>query len=160
MAAYANMGSFLFPSKNFESMYSVFAISASYSEDVIEGKHEHENLKELFEDTRTKLIEQVLESIRQTLQLAPLSSDEIREILHKLIFFHGRAYGWEPKVGIEDIQKAVEGSGYLLRTKIRAAIEYLDQIYQYGEVGTSSAKQLSLESFEEELPGFEAMLDQ
>ena len=42
--------------------------------------------------------------------------------------------------------------GYLLRTKLRGAIELLDQLYQYGEVGNIRIGRLDDESLEEELP--------
>lgn len=45
-----------------------------------------------------------------------------------------------------------EAGGYLLRTKLRGAIELLDQLYQYGEVGNIRIGRLDDESLEEELP--------
>lgn len=42
--------------------------------------------------------------------------------------------------------------GYLLRTKIRAAIEFLDQLYQYGRAGNTTINELGEETFEEDVP--------
>ena len=50
----------------------------------------------------------------------------------------------------ESIYGATEGAGYLLRTRIRAAIELLDQLYQYGEAGSIRITELGKETFEEE----------
>ena len=41
------MAKFLMPNQCPESTFSIFALSASYVEDVIEGKHEYENLEEI-----------------------------------------------------------------------------------------------------------------
>ena len=64
--------------------------------------------------------------------------------------FHGRAYDWHPSVSPETIYAATESGGYLLRTKIRAAIEFFDQLYQYGEAGKTKITDLGRESFEED----------
>lgn len=50
---------------------------------------------------------------------------------------------------------ATQAGGYLLRTKIRAAIEFLDQAYQYGKAGNTKIGGLEKESFEEEVPSLE-----
>jgi hypothetical protein len=155
MKAYNNMSHFLFPQKKMHSTYSMFAISASYNEDVIEGKHEMETLRELDSEEDGKPINQVLESISQAPQLAPLTNNEIHEVLLKLIHFHSKAYDWKPEVDVKIIQKTTDTGGYLLRTKIRSAIEYLDQLYQYGEVGKSTVNSLQVISFEEEMPSLD-----
>ena len=101
MKAYNNnMANFLFPEKRLQSTFSMFAISSSYHEDVIEGKHEIATLKELYSEEEGKPISKVLKSITSAHQLAPLDNEEIHEILLKLIRFHGRAYNWSPKVDI------------------------------------------------------------
>jgi len=166
MKAYTNMASFLFPQKHLESTYSMFAISASYNEDVLEGKHEYENLFELYSEEDAKPLNRVLDVISSSPQLDPLTKVEIREVLQKMIVFHGRAYNWEPGMDVQELLKATENCGHLLRTKIRAAIEYLDQIYQYGQIGRSITRSLSLENFDEEpefldspLEGYPATLE-
>lgn len=160
MKAYWTMSHFLFPTKRFESMYSVFAISASYVEDVIEGKHEYANLQEVYPGPDGEPVKRVLDAIRQTPQLHPLSKTEIDAILQKLIYFHGRAYAWEPKVSVADLQKHLKGSGYLLRTKIRTAIECLDQLYQYGSIGQSTLKSVETGSFEEDQQDLQSLLEE
>jgi len=75
--------------------------------------------------------------------------------------FHGRAYDWHPQVSPVAVYEATETGGYLLRTKIRAAIEFFDQLYQYGEAGRTRITALGRESFEEddvpELEGLEEL---
>lgn len=151
LKAYKNMAEFLLPGGRLESTYTMFALGASYVEDVVEAKHEFETLSETYPDDQEPM-HTVLELICSAEQLQPLTKDEIHEILQKLIVFHGRAYGWEPRVSAEDMLKATQSGGYLLRTKIRAAIEYLDQMYQYGQAQEAVIGQMDTESFEEEVP--------
>ena len=94
----------------------------------------------------------VLETVIRAEQLQPLTEAEISEILQKLQVFHGRAYNWSPEVSVETLARATRSGGYLLRTKIRAAIEYLDQMYQYGQAQDTQVGELGKESFEEDVP--------
>lgn len=151
LKAYKNMGEFLLPGSRLESTYTMFALGASYVEDVVEAKHEFETLAETYPEDMEPM-KTVLERITDAEQLQPLTEDEIHEILQKLQEFHGRAYGWEPQVSVEDLAKATQAGGYLLRTKIRAAIEYLDQMYQYGQAQEAVIGEMDTESFEEEIP--------
>jgi len=143
LAAYKNMAPFLFPGKysQLESTFTMFALGASYTEDVIESKHDFENLVETYVDRSDREpIEKVLKQIIDAPQLQPLTQNEIISILKKVEEFHGRAYDWNPEIDMVDFLKSTESKGYLLRTRIRAALEYLDQIYQYGHPGEIIAK--------------------
>ena len=68
---------------------------------------------------------------------------------------HGEAYHWTPDITEKTLLEATEAGGYLLRTKIRAAIEFLDQLYQYGEAGKVKLTALGKESLEEDVPELE-----
>lgn len=156
--AYRNMADFLIPEKCFESTFSIFALSSSYAEDVIEGKHEFENLREIYPE-EPEPIQTVLNLLMRSPQLLPLTKEEISGVLHKIQDFHGKAYDWKPNVSIDTLTDASQSGGYLLRTKIRAAIEFLDQLYQYGEAGKTMINELGEESFaEEDVPSLEAFL--
>ena len=152
--AYRNMAQFLLPDLCPEATFSMFALSASYTADVIEGKHEYENLAAIYpmepEPART-----VLELLIKAPQLLPLTKEEISEILSKIQDFHGRAYGWTPNVSISSLVESTQSGGYLLRTKIRAAIEFLDQLYQYGKAGKTTINELGEETFTEDIPSIE-----
>ena len=89
-------------------------------------------------------------AIENAPELAPLTKEEITQILMSIQDFHGRAYGWHPDVSAESIYAATEAGGYLLRTKIRAAIEFFDQLYQYGAAGRTKITELGKETFEED----------
>lgn len=162
MKAYANMADFLMPARQLDATFSLFAFSASYNEDVIEGKHEYENFAELCPEEQEPM-SKVLDAVREAPQLKPLNNDEVRDILRQLIIYHGRAYGWEPQVREEDLFRCVDNGGYLLRSKIRTAIEYLDQVYLYGEAGKSSVKQVAQGNFTEDqandMPALDNLLE-
>ena len=152
--AYRNMAQFLLPDERLEGIYTLFALGASYTEDVIETKHDYENLEEIYPEQQEP-IRTVLNLITRAQQLAPLTDSEIREVLKKIQVFHGRAYDWNPNISMGTIMAATQSGGYLLRTKLRAAIELLDQLYQYGEAGNTRINELGQETFEEDVPSLE-----
>ena len=149
--AYHTMGNFLLPERCPENTFTLFALSASYIEDVIEGKHDYENLDNIYpisqQPART-----VLDMMGKAPQLIPLSKDEINHALCKIQDFHGKAYDWTPNVSAAALLGATQSGGYLLRTKIRAAIEFLDQLYQYGRAGKTTINELGQETFDEDVP--------
>ena len=152
--AYRNIAQFLLPDERLEGIYTLFALGASYTEDVIETKHDYENLEEIYPEQQEP-IRTVLNLITRAQQLAPLTDSEIREVLKKIQVFHGRAYDWNPNISMGTILAATQSGGYLLRTKLRAAIELLDQLYQYGEAGNTRINELGQETFEEDVPSLE-----
>ena len=157
LKSYQAMDLFLEPSQKLESVFSLFAMSSSYVEEVIDKKHEFANLEEMFSDDQAA--SNVLNMILKAPELVPLTKDEIRQILMQIQDFHGRAYDWHPDVSVDTLYKATEAGGYLLRTKIRAAIEFLDQLYQYGEAGETRINELGAESYmEDETPSLDALL--
>ena len=104
------------------------------------------------------MIEKVLNCLVKAPQLTPLTDEEIRQVLERVQEFHGRAYSWNPQVSTDRLLKATQSGGYLLRTKIRAAIEFLDQLYQYGEAQDTKVGQLGQESFDEDVPDLTEVL--
>ncbi len=152
--AYRNMADFLLPEKCPESTFSIFALSASYAEDVIEGKHEYENLAMIYPEA-PEPAKTVLDMLSRAPQLLPLTRDEIHEILYKIQDFHGKAYEWTPGLSIDSLTESTQSGGYLLRTKIRAAIEFLDQLYQYGKAGKTTINELGEEMYTEDVPVIE-----
>jgi Protein of unknown function (DUF2791). len=163
LKAYNNMAAFLFPEKysSLESTFTMFALGSSYQEDVIESKHEYENLATTYVDrAQREPIEKVLNAIIAAPQLQPLNQDEILAVLQQVQDFHGRAYDWQPKIDVREILQASEHRGYLLRTRIRAAVEVLDQLYQYGQAGNIQINALGEPHYqEEELPSLEGCID-
>ena len=151
--AYAAMQSFLqADTAKLERCFSLFAFSSSYTPDVIEKKHEFENVNAVWEASPElqRASAASLNAIMNAPELTPLSGEEVRRILVSIRDFHGKAYDWTPDVSEESLLRITETGGFLLRTKIRAAIEFLDQLYQYGEAGDTHIADLSRESFDEE----------
>lgn len=149
---YINMDRFLHPDPRLESTFTLFAMSSSYAEDVIDKKKEFENAEEIFaEDADSlKTVQTTLQSILDAPELAPLTREETEKVLSEIQEFHGKAYDWTPSVSAGTLYRETEAGGYLLRTKIRAAIEFLDQLYQYGEAGETRISELGAESYEED----------
>ena len=158
--SYVNMQHFLRPSSGMEGVFSLFALSSSYSEDVIDKKNEIENVRDAFSDDPDAMAKALttVNAMLNAPELAPLSRNEMMEILLGIQTYHGRAYNWHPEVSAETIYSATEAGGYLLRTKIRAAIEFFDQLYQYGEAGKTKITELGRETFDEdETPSLEGI---
>lgn len=152
--AYRNMAGFLLPDQCPEMTFSIFALSASYVEDVIEGKHEYMNLEEIYPEEQEPA-RSVLDMLTKAPQLLPLTKEEINEVLCKIQDFHGKAYEWTPNLSAASLAASTQSGGYLLRTKIRAAIEFLDQLYQYGKAGNTAVNELGKETFEEDVPAID-----
>ncbi|MBT9138790.1 MAG: hypothetical protein DDT31_01366 [Syntrophomonadaceae bacterium] len=156
LAAYKNMAAFLFPGQysHLESTFTMFAIGSSYREDVIESKHDFENINSMYVDrTQREPMEKVLNHIITALQLQPLNQTEILSILELVQVFHGKAYDWHPQLDVREVLKASENRGYLLRTRIRAAVELLDQLYQYRQAGEIRINELGEPQYQDdELP--------
>lgn len=150
--SYCEIQRFLRPEEGLERTFALFAFSSSYGEDVIDRKHEFENVEAIYESEAEewKAATDCLNSILNAPELSPLTTEEIRQILLSIRDFHARAYDWTPAVSEEKLLAATESGGYLLRTKIRAAIEFLDQLYQYGDAGETHVTALDRERLEEE----------
>ncbi|MCL2150226.1 MAG: ATP-binding protein [Dehalococcoidia bacterium] len=147
--AYVNMSKFLNSSKH--NLFSLFTMTSNYAKQVIEEKDERGHLSEA-ESPDYVLIEDVLTRIETAPELKPLDRFEFREILSKIIEFHALAYNWKPNTNAEELCERAWSCGYYLRTKIRAAIECLDQLFQYGDVGIIAAGELEQETYLEAIP--------
>lgn len=152
LRAYESMAELLMPKETLRSVFTLFAFTASYIEDVIETKHDYENLAELYPGNEEP-VKSVLNQIVKSQQLVPLTKHEIHSVIDRIIDFHKQAYDWDMEIDRDEIVKKAEKSGALLRTKLRTAIELLDQLYQYGEVQDIHIDELSKETYtEEEIP--------
>ena len=123
------MQEFLKPSDHLERVFTLMAMSSSYTEDVIDKKRDEENAEQIFADDPAsgKAAAAALRAIINAPELAPLTREEIMQVLMGIQYYHGLAYDWNPDISEETLYKETEKGGYLLRTKIRAAIEFLDR---------------------------------
>ena len=154
--AYKNMADFLFPGSAPEAVCTVFAFTSSFAEDVIEARHEFDNTEAAdFTPGEKERIKKVLHAILAAEQLQPLTKAEIETVMFTLLDFYTRAYDWHPQLDMHAIIKQTEHRGYLLRTRIRAAVECLDQLYQYNQLADIRINNLGQVSYEEDIPSLE-----
>lgn len=143
-----------------EATFSLFALGASYGEDVIEGKHEYENLSaSLLDADARENAEKTLGRILHAPQLLPLTRDEIGGVADRIRELHGLAYGWNPPADTASLLGGAEGRGYLLRTRIRGMIEQLDQLYQYGKSGNIAVGNLEETTYGEDVPSLDGLVE-
>lgn len=149
LKAYAAMADFLMPPPAMISVFTLFAFTSSYREDVIEKKNEYEYLSEIHPGQEEPM-KSVLDMIVKARELSPLTSEEIHEVMEKIISYHEEAYDWKLTQNHEGLINAAIKEGVLLRTKIRTIIEMLDQIYQYGSLGNIETINVDEEKYIEE----------
>ena len=152
MKSYLRIQDFLKPDPRLENTVTLLAFSESYQADVIEKRKEFQGVKDILGEgtEEARAAEAVLNAFLTAPELSPLSREEVLQVLRDIEQFHALAYDWQPNVPEEEIYRATEKGGYLLRTKLRGAIELLDQLYQYGEAGGIRIGKLDVESLEEE----------
>ena len=159
---YLNMSKFIYPDENInlKSVCSVFAFNSSFVPDVIEGKLEYDNIEQNpISPDSDRNIKTILDMVSTAPQLIPLNKDEIMAVLEKIQDFHGKSYDWKPDIEISALFSATEKRGYLLRTRIRAAVEILDQLYQYGKAGNITINELGQADYSENLTSLESIID-
>ncbi|MBR1709990.1 MAG: DUF2791 family P-loop domain-containing protein [Clostridia bacterium] len=146
MSTYKNMMEFLTPPSSMKSTYSLFAFTASYIDEVIEKKQELANTEVLVPEDAEKA-RAALAAIGRSSALPSLTVQEIKDVVGRILTFHEKAYDWKSNVSVDALMQIVDASGFLLRTKLRATIEYLDQLYLYGTaagMAVSDLEDLSL----------------
>ena len=91
----------------------------------------------------------VIDQIVHSYQLTPLTQEEVLQVIHRIRDYHAAAYDWQSAKTDEELLRVADASGYLLRTRLRAVIETLDQEYQYGNAQEISIGSLQQESYED-----------
>lgn len=149
LKAYRNMADFLMPSSAMMSVFTLFAFTSSYREDVIEKKNEYEYLSEIYPGEEEPM-KSVLDMIVKARELTPLTDEEIHQVMEKIISYHEEAYEWKLVQNHDELIHTAEKEGVLLRTKLRTIIEMLDQIYQYGSLSNIETVNVDEEKYIEE----------
>lgn len=76
-----------------------------------------------------------LEALRRAELLAPLSEGDLLRVMEQLLAAHGEAYAWDPGLSpaqlLERVARVSPTVDVKLRTRIRAAIQWLDLRMQY-----------------------------
>ncbi len=152
--SYLNIYKFLQPSGSV-NMYSLFAFSSSFADEVIAGKNEFSaiSLSSRSEDEKIAMA-YTLDRITKGEELSPLTDEELSEAIRSIIRLYKRAYSLDKSFDEQQLFEASKKSGFLLRTKIRAVIEALDQIYQYGDMGEIEATKVDSEDLSTILDSF------
>ena len=149
LKAYRNMADFLIPSSSMISVFTLFAFTSSYREDVIEKKNEYEYLSEMYPGEEEPM-KSVLDMIVKARELSPLTNEEIHQVMEKIISYHEEAYEWKLVQDHDELIHTAEKEGVLLRTKLRTIIEMLDQICQYGSLSNIETVNVEEEKYIEE----------
>lgn len=148
--AYQNMAKFLNPPKSLSSVYTVYAFASSFLEDVITGRDEYGYLELSQESDDVKAqISAVLDRIINGDVLAKLTEEELRSSIEDIAELYKAAFS-TLEVNYDDLYRVASSSGFLLRTKVRSAIEYLDQMLQYGDPGMISTQSLTEQNLKED----------
>ncbi len=153
--AYLNINRFLNPVSSLESVYSVFAFSSSFTDEVIAGKNEYSSVSLSGRpEEEIKAITETLDRITGGSELASLSKEELETSITSIVDLYKRAYERDIECSIPQLLDVASKSGFLLRTKIRAVIEALDQIYQYGNMGSVEATNVQKEDISEVIESY------
>ena len=152
MKAYLSMHSFISPEKTLVGTYSVFAFSSSYIDEVINAKGDKDyiNSSDIDSDSKRKILE-VIDRIISLKEITPLTDSEFMELIKAIVSLHEKAYSWHCNESIEEFLKVAKQSGFLLRTRIRATLEYLDQMFLYGNFEKITVGSLDSGSFDEDV---------
>ncbi len=153
--AYLNINKFLNPSSSLESVYSVFAFSSSFADEIIAGKNEYSSVA-LSGRTKEEIeaMTNTLDRITKGSELESLSKEELNNSIVSIVELYKRAYEREIPCDISVLVEIASQAGFLLRTNIRAVIEALDQIYQYGNIGEIETVKIQAEDISEVLNSY------
>ncbi len=159
--AYLNINKFLNPSASLESVYSVFAFSSSFSDEVVAGKNEYSSIAlSGRSEEEIKAMTDTLDRITNGSELAQLSRDELDLSVTSIVDLYRKAYERDIECDTGALLDVASRAGFLLRTKIRAVIEALDQIYQYGNMGDVETTRVQGEDISEVLNSYFDMPDE
>jgi hypothetical protein len=143
--AYINLAALLGLSKKqppFSGIYLVLALASPFVRGALlaEGRNDLAKVPEWLSDPRRNRVDEVplaraaMEGIVDSTHLEPLTEQNIEAILARLEEYHNLAYGWNGKMDRAFVRsKALAQASNQTRTTIRAALEYLDLLYQYGK---------------------------
>lgn len=149
--AYRNMNYFLNPPSGVDGMFSLFVFSSSYREDVIIDRNEKMEIEKYFQETSDcTVIPSMIDQISNAEELKSLSNDEINDVIDNIRRLHSKAYGWSPEISTDKLFSLTASHNYVLRTRLRSVIEYLDQLYQYGTIGENTVAEIHDQSIKEE----------
>lgn len=160
--AYANIARFLSPTGGLGRTFSVFAFANSFYSDVLDYKNDAYRAASWFEERGEYLAAEAVltakEAIMEAEMLPSLTDDQLLEVMEQLVEAHAEAYSWTPPTDADQLLQRVldllPHPDTKLRTRVRAAIHWLDHLFQYAEDPTLDFAGLSETDLmeEEDLP--------
>lgn len=139
--AYANVTRFLAGDYGLSRTYTLFAFANSYFAEVLRGRNDMIVAPEWFrvrdDEDSARMASQGLDAIADADNLQPLSKTELGKIMAQIVDAHAHAYAWTPPLDGESLWGKVAmrfpSPDTKLRTRVRAAVHWLDHLMQYGE---------------------------
>ena len=143
--AYINLAALLGLNKKqppLSGIYLVLALATPFDEEALStgGRNDLAKVPEWLSDPRRSRADEAplataaMKGIVDSTHLEPLTEQNIEAILARLEEYHNLAYGWNGKMDAALVRaKALAQASNQTRTTIRAALEYLDLLYQYGK---------------------------
>jgi hypothetical protein len=139
--AYVNMSRFLGPQGGLQNTLTVFAFASSFFTEVLDQRNDVAKapawLKARGLTEEADRADRVLDQIARSESLVPLGQGHLSTVMEQIVDAHAMAYGWEPPLAGEELlhclQAIFPARDTKLRTRIRAAIQWLDHLLQYGE---------------------------
>lgn len=161
--AYVNLATLLGarPHPPLEGAYTVLALASPFVPDILQagGRNDLAKISEWLADSRRNRASDVpwakasMQSlVERSEPLDLLTEQDIGAILAHLEELHSLAYGWEASMDKDFVRaKALVQPSNPTRTTIRAALEYLDLFYQYGERPDIEVRAPDIDSLQEDV---------
>jgi len=139
--AYANIARFLSPSGGLNQTFSVFAFASSFYSDVLGYRNDIEQAAAWLElrgqEEDAQAVRDVEKAIRKAEVLPSLNEDQLHRVMEQLVRAHAEAYSWVPQISpyglLQRVMNVLPHPDTKLRTRVRAAIHWLDHLFQYGQ---------------------------
>jgi len=139
--AYANISRFLNSQDGLLNTLTIFAFASSFFTDVLDNRNDLAKAPAWLQTRglaeEAARADRVLDRIAKSESLLPLSQGHLATVMEQIVDAHAGAYGWDPPVDGAELFRCVQelfpARDTKLRTRIRAAIQWLDHLLQYGE---------------------------
>jgi hypothetical protein len=139
--SYANMSRFLSTQGGLCNTLAVYAFASSFYTDILDHRNDVAKAPEWLETRgltdEAARADAALDHVANSEALPPLNQENLLTVMEQIVEAHAGAYDWEPPLEGEEllrqIQEVFPARDTKLRTRIRAAIQWLDHLMQYGE---------------------------
>lgn len=120
--------------------YSVWMVSTNFRPRIVDELEEPSRLPAWLEargqEALARQIARPLASLLRADALPPLSASALAQMFDTIVDLHARALGWQPPLDgaalLERIRAQLPEADVKVRQRVRAAVQYLDLLRQYG----------------------------